>query len=51
MSASRLPGIRQSWLQHPIHYERVALRPSKAKVPIELALLALTFAVLVFTAI
>ena len=51
MSASGLPGIRQSWLHRPIHYERVALPPSKAKVPIELALLALTLAVLVFTVI
>lgn len=52
MSASGLSSTGgRSWLHRPIHYERVSLRSSKAKVPLELALLALALAVLTFTAI
>ena len=51
MSASGLSGIRQSWLHRPIHYERVTLPPSRGKVPLELALLSLTLAVLAFAVI
>jgi len=52
MSASGFSSTGgRSWLHHPIHHDRVRLRSSKAKVPLELALLALALAVLAFTAI
>ncbi len=52
MSASGFSGTRPgSWLHRPIHYERVPLRSSRAKVPLELALMALALAVLAFTGI
>ena len=50
MSASGFSSTRErSWLQRPIHHEHVPLRSSKARVPLELALLTVTLAVLAFT--
>lgn len=52
MSASGLSSTRRhSWLQRPIHYEHIPRRSSKPRVPLELALLALTLAALAFTVI
>jgi hypothetical protein len=52
MSASGFSSTRdRSWLHRPIQHERVSLHSSNAKVPLELALLALTLAVLAFTVI
>jgi hypothetical protein len=52
MSVSGFSGTSPGrWLQRPIHYERIPLRSARAKVPLELALMALALAVLVFTGI
>ncbi len=50
MSASGFSSTRPgSWLHRPLHYERVPLRSSRGKVPLELALLVLALAALALT--
>jgi hypothetical protein len=52
MSASGFSNTRQhSWLHRPINYEHVPLRSSRARMPLELALLTLTLALLAFNVI
>ena len=52
MSASGFSITRdRSWLHRPIHHEHVPLRSSRARVLLELALLAVALTVLAFTVV